>query len=221
MQNRLDKAILDRLRSLPTSAVSDAMDKLGLHGAVDGLRPILAGQRIAGQIVTLAYLPTGTAGGTVGDFMHLVEAGDVIAIDNRGRTDCTVWGNILTEVAKMRGLSGTIIDGVNRDIGESVEIGYPIWSRTCFMRTGKDRVMLQSVNGPICLGTVRVEPGDVAVADDSGVVVVPLGKVMAVLETAEAIEHAEGEIVSAVRAGVELSEARANQGYHSLQTRTA
>jgi 4-hydroxy-4-methyl-2-oxoglutarate aldolase len=72
--------LVARFAKLPTSSVSDALDKLGLPGQVDGLRPILAGARICGQAVTLSYMPVGVAGGSVGDFLHLAEAGDVICI---------------------------------------------------------------------------------------------------------------------------------------------
>ena len=129
---RLDPGLLARCARLPTSSISDALDKLGIAGQVDGLRPMLAGARICGQALTLRYLPVGPAGGTVGDFLHLAEAGDVICIDNRARVDCTVWGNILTEAAKARGIVGTVIEGVNRDVGESRDYGYPIWSREPF-----------------------------------------------------------------------------------------
>ncbi|WP_338665164.1 hypothetical protein VQH23_08300 [Pararoseomonas sp. SCSIO 73927] len=216
---RLPAATLAAFAALPTSSISDALDRLGLPGAVDGLRPMSPGPRVAGQAVTLRYLPVGTGGGTVGDFLHLAEAGDVIAIDNRGRLDCTVWGNILTEAAKAKGLAATVIDGVNRDVGESRAFGYPIWSRAAHARTGKDRVALEAVMVPIVLGTVRVDPGDLLCADDSCVVAVPFERAEAVLEEARAIETKEDAILADIRAGVDLAEARRRHGYHGLQTR--
>ena len=218
---KLDTAFLDRYRVLSTSTVSDALDKLGLVGAVEGLVPLDPDTDIAGQAFTVAYLPAGHMGGTVGDFLDDLGPGDVIAIDNRGRMDCTVWGNIMTEVAKRRGIEGTVIDGVNRDLQESREYDYPIWSRRGHMRTGKDHVTLQSVSVPICLGTVRVDPGDLIRADGNGVVVVPLAHVQTVLDTAEAIEEKENAILTEIRKGVPLGKARALHGYHALQTRGA
>ena len=216
---RLDPAVLEGFRALPTSGVSDALDRLGIAGAVEGLRPMLGGARIAGQAVTLAYLPVGRRGGTMGDFLHLAAPGDVIAIDMRGRTDCTCWGNILTEAARARGIAGTVIDGANRDVGESRDLGYPIWSRAGFMRTGKDRWVLEAANVPICLGGVRVEAGDVLCADDNGVVCVPLSAAPEVLEAARAIGAKEGLIQAELRAGVDLATARARHGYFALQGR--
>jgi 4-hydroxy-4-methyl-2-oxoglutarate aldolase len=216
---RLPTEFIARFAKLPTSSVSDAIDKLGLPGQVDGLRPVLDNARICGQAVTLSYMPVGLAGGTVGDFLQLAETGDVICIDNRGRLDCTVWGNILTEAAKVKGIAGTVIDGVNRDVGESRAFGYPIWSCAAHSRTGKDRVTLEAINVPIVLGRVRVEPGDVITADDSCVVVVPLARAADVLQIAEEIEAKEALILQDIRAGIDLAEARRRHGYHTLQTR--
>ncbi|WP_254277572.1 RraA family protein [Halomonas sp. 3H] len=215
---RLDGTVLDRCRALSTSSLSDALDKHGLPGAVEGLNPLIPDACIAGQAFTLAYLPVGAAGGTVGDFIDDLGPGDVVVIDNRGRTDCTVWGNIMTEVAKRNGVEGTVVDGVNRDLQESMALNYPIWSRQGHMRTGKDRVMLQAVNVPVCLGTVRVEPGDVVCADGNGVVVIPLAHITEVLTVAEGIERKEEEILQDVRGGSALGEARNRHGYHALQT---
>lgn len=218
---KLAREILDRYRVLSTSTISDALDKLNLVGAVEGLIPLDADTDIVGQAFTIAYLPAGHMGGTVGDFLDDLGPGDVITIDNRGRTDCTVWGNIMTEVAKSRGIEGTVIDGVNRDLRESREYDYPIWSRRGHMRTGKDRVTLQAVSVPICLGTVRVDPGDLIRADGNGVVVVPLAQVNTVLETAEVIEEKENAILLEIRKGLPLGKARELHGYHSLQTPNA
>jgi regulator of RNase E activity RraA len=217
---RLPEETIARFARLPTSSISDALDRLGLPGQVDGLRPMLQGARICGQAVTLRYLPVGVGGGNVGDYLHLAGPGDVICIDNRGRLDCTVWGNILTEAAKARGIAATIIDGVNRDVGESRDYGYPIWSRAAHSRTGKDRVALEATNVPIVLGTVRVDPGDVICADDSCVVAIPRARAADVLRVAEEIEAKEEQILQDIRAGIDLAEARRRHGYHALQTRT-
>ncbi len=216
--DRLAPDVIARFAKLPSSCISDACDKLAIPGQVDGLKPMLQGARICGQAVTLRYLPMGPAGGTVGDFLHLAQAGDVIVIDNRGRIDCTVWGNILTEAAKAKGIAGTVIEGVNRDVGESREYGYPIWSRANHSRTGKDRVALDATNVPVVLGHVRVDPGDVICADDSCVVCVPLSRAMDVLGIAESIDAKEELILRDIRAGVDLAEARKRHGYYALQT---
>ncbi len=215
----LADTLVARYRAISTSTLSDALDKLGLAGAVEGLVPIDPAADIVGRAFTVAYLPVGPEGGTVGDFLDALGAGDVVVIDNRGRTDCTVWGDIMTEVAKSRGIAGTVIDGVNRDLPETRACNYPIWSRRGHMRTGKDRVALEATAVPVSLCGVRVEPGDVVRADGNGVVILPHARADEVLRTAEAIEEREEAILREVRKGVSLGEARARHGYHSLQTR--
>ncbi|ETX28987.1 RraA family protein [Roseivivax isoporae] len=216
----LEAEVLDRYRRIGTSTISDALDRLGLKGAVEGLSPLQPHSDIAGQAFTVSYLPAGPGGGTVGDFLDRLGPGSVVVIDNRGRTDCTVWGNIMTEVAKAQGVEGTVIDGVNRDLRESREVDYAIWSRRGHMRTGKDRVVLNATGVPVCLDRVRVDPGDVIRADANGVVVVPLARAMDVLAAAEEIEAKEDAILTAVRDGMPLGEARRKHGYHALQTRS-
>ena len=90
--------------------------------------------------------PASVPPGTVGDFIDDVAAGDVVVIDNGGRTDCTVWGDIMTQYAGAHRFAATVIDGVCRDVNKALGDGYPLFSRGRFMRTGKDRVQVGAVN---------------------------------------------------------------------------
>ncbi|MEU6549138.1 RraA family protein [Streptomyces sp. NPDC046915] len=118
-----------RLRALPTAAVSDALDRAGIDGALHGLSPLSDGFRAVGPAFTVRYEPVGdNARGTVGDFLDDVPPGAVIVIDNGGRTDVTVWGGIMTGTAAARGIAGTVVDGVCRDVSASLEHGYPLFS---------------------------------------------------------------------------------------------
>lgn len=204
--------------SLGTATVSDALDKHGIGGQVAGLWAISPGVRLAGPAYTLSYHPMDIDGGTVGDFIDEIPAGDVVVIDNRGRRDVTVWGDILTSAAHARGIGGCVIDGVCRDSDLSVELGYPIFSRGTWMRTGKDRVKLVATQTPVVIGGVRVSPGDLVLGDRDGVLVVPASRRDAVLETARAIDTAEGAIRRDLLSGMGLAAARARHGYHALQT---
>src|SRR5690606_26593800 len=109
----------------------------------------------------------------VRDYIDDVPEGAVVVLDNGGRQDATVWGDLLTMVASARGLAGTAIDGVCRDSDRAVELEYPIYCRGTWMRTGKDRVRVEAYAEPVTLGGVRVEPGDILVGDSDGIVVVP------------------------------------------------
>jgi 4-hydroxy-4-methyl-2-oxoglutarate aldolase len=125
--------------------------------------------RVTGQAFTVAYEPAGTERGDVGDFLDDVPAGSVVVIDNAGRTDCTVWGGIMTQIALARGVAGTVVHGVCRDVGVSLAVGYPVFSAGRFMRTGKDRVRLAAVAVPLTIASVTVVPGDLVHGDADGV----------------------------------------------------
>lgn len=212
-------AVVDGFRLLPTAAVSDALDRLGLPGSAWGIAPLSDGARVAGRAFTVRYVPVGAGGGTVGDFLDDVPPGAVVVIANGGRTDCTVWGDIMTTVALARGVAGTVVDGVCRDVSFALDRGYPLFTRGRFMRTGKDRVTVAEVGGAVTLCDVQVAPGDVVLGNADGVVVVPRAREVEVLETARGIEAAEQAILSDVRGGLSLQRARARRGYHALQTK--
>jgi regulator of RNase E activity RraA len=208
----------DALADLPTASISDALDKLGLAGSIHGIAPLRAGQRVCGPAYTVAYEPVDAQGGTVGDFLDDVPAGAVVFIDNDGRTDCTVWGGIMTQVAAHRGVAGTVINGVCRDVAVTATTDYRIWSSGRFMRTGKDRVRVQAVQEPLVIDGVTIRPGHLVCADEDGVVVVPAARVDEVGAVAAEVERVESAIVATVRDGATLAQARRHHGYHSLQT---
>ena len=217
---RPDPKTVKGFKPLSTPTISDALDKLGIPGGCHGIMPVVSGVKMTGTAYTVRYIPTGTVKGTVGDYIDDVLPGDVVVLDNNGRTDCTVWGDILTVTAKMKGIAGTVIDGVCRDIPTILEEKYPIFSCGRFMMTGKDRVMVEATQVMVSIGKAQVKPGDILVGDDSGVVVIPQEMAGKVLETARSIEETENFIVEAVRSGLSLKEAREKFGYHTLQTIT-
>jgi 4-hydroxy-4-methyl-2-oxoglutarate aldolase len=216
---RTDQRVIDGFKTLSTSAISDASDRFGLRGGCEGISPVVAGVKMIGPAFTLRYVPVGQVKGNVGDYIDIVKPGDVIVLDNNGRTDCTVWGDILTMVAKRKGISGTVIDGVCRDVPYILQEKYPIFTRGRFMMTGKDRVMVEATNVTVSIGKTQVKPGDIMVGDDTGVVVVPWERAEVILQLAIEIETAENEIEKAVLGGLTLSEAREKFRYHSLQSR--
>jgi len=205
--------------ALSTPEVSDALDALGLPGSALGIAPISVGSRLAGRAFTLRYVPADLVPGTVGDYIDDVPPGAVVVLDNAGRIDCTVWGNILTEVAVRRGIAGTVINGVCRDTSVIRSYRYPVFARSCFMRTGKDRVQVAEIGTPVSLGDVRVRPGDILVGDDDGVVVIPKDREGDVLALAQKIADTENQIVEGVRGGARLDETRKAFAYHLLQRR--
>ena len=212
-------ALAARLRTLDTSALSDALDRLGIEGQALGITPLDRSFRIVGRAFTVRMLPRGLSGKSVGDYIDDVPTGAVVVIDNGGRLDATVWGDILTTVAHRDGVAGTVIDGVCRDVGRSIELGYPIFARANTMRTGKDRVAAEAYGEPVQLAGVRVEPVDWIVGDADGVVVVPAARADDIIAAAEEITATEDRIREAVGGGAPLLAVRQRLHYHDLQTK--
>jgi len=216
----LDKDLVALFAGLDTPGVSDALDKLGLPGQCLGVMPLANYDTVlVGPAYTVQYVSASTPPGTVGDFIDDVAPGDVVVIDNQGRTDCTVWGDIMTQYAGQRGIAATVIDGVCRDVTKALGDGYPIFSKGRFMRTGKDRVQVQAINQPVSIGTARVCARDIIVADANGVVVVPRERAREVAATARRIEAVEAQIRTQISQGKSLRQAREALGYHTLQSK--
>ncbi|MFT4510838.1 RraA family protein [Caballeronia sp. 15711] len=220
LETYFDDEALRRASRLDTATISDALDHHGLAGQCRSIMPASTGFRLTGRAWTLLYGPAGTPPGTVGDYIDDLGPNTVVVLDNRGRTDATVWGDILTEIAARKGLAGTVIDGINRDVSLCLELDYPIYSRGHWMRTGKDRVQVEATQVPVSIGEVRISPGDILRGDADGVVAIPKLHEEAVLATAEQIQATEDAIRAAVREGLSLREAREKYGYHRLQTRS-
>ncbi|KAE8150463.1 ribonuclease E inhibitor RraA/Dimethylmenaquinone methyltransferase [Aspergillus avenaceus] len=203
-----------------TAGVSDALDKLGIPGQAFGIMPLADYTKVTvGPAFTVRYVPASNPPGSVGDFIDDVAVGDVVVIDNGGRTDCTVWGDIMTQYAGIRGIAGTVIDGVCRDVNRAIDDEYPLFTAGRWMRTGKDRVQVGGVNEPIGVGKVHVQPRDIVVADANGVVVVPRDRAREVADVAGKIEKTEAGIRELIAGGATIAEARERLGYHLLQRR--
>jgi 4-hydroxy-4-methyl-2-oxoglutarate aldolase len=204
---------------LGTSALSDAMDRLGIPGQALGIKPVDRSFTLCGPAFTVHNIPVDIKGGSVGDYIDDVPEGHIVVIDNAGRLDCTVWGDILTVMGSIRKVGGTVINGVCRDSARALEVGYPIFSKGTYMRTGKDRVMADAYNTKVSLGEVTVVPGDMLVGDFDGIVVIPQERFEEVVNAAREIEDAEDHIRSSIRQGMSLLEARTQFNYHQLQSR--
>lgn len=211
--------VVEAFKQISIAAVSDAMDRLGIHGTCLGVSPVSYGYQMVGRAYTVKYLPVALDKGTVGDYIDEVQPGQVVVLDNAGRLDCTVWGDILTSVSHMNGIAGTVVHGVCRDVKCSLDLKYPIFSRGKYMRTGKDRVDAVEYNVPVAVGDVQVRPGDIVYGSDDGVLVIHQEKEAEILALAQMIEEKEEGIRQEVLKGTPLKKAREKFGYHNLQTR--
>jgi regulator of RNase E activity RraA len=213
-----DQELVALFADSDTPGVSDALDKLGIPGQAFNILPLTNYQKTTvGPAFTVRYVPASNPPGSVGDFIDDVAPGDFVVIDNGGRTDCTVWGDIMTQYAGLRGIAGTVIDGVCRDVDRAISDNYPIFTAGRWMRTGKDRVQVGGVNESIGVGNVRVSPRDIVVADANGVVIVPRDRAREVAALAKTIEKSEEGIRSMISRGSTIAEAREKLGYHTLQ----
>ena len=214
-------ANVEAFRQLGTTTVSDALDRLGIVGQCFGIMPLDRSFRLCGRAYTIRTIPVpaGSKGNSVGEYIDDVPPGEIVVLDNAGKLDGTVWGDILTIMAHRRGVGGTVIHGVCRDASRSLELNYPIFSRGHYMRTGKDRVMADGYNVPVSLGEVRVSAGQLLLGDADGIVTVPSDREDEVLAAAREIDEAEERIRHEIEAGSRLDEARKKYRYFQLQSR--
>jgi regulator of RNase E activity RraA len=200
----MSAAGLERLLRLDSCAVSDALDRLGLPGVAAGITCLTGSHRIAGRVVTVKLV---SAEGRTSE-RHLATAaieasgtGDVLVIENRSRMDCAGWGGILSRAARFQGIAGTIVDGCARDVDESREIGYPIFARGAVPATARGRVVEEDWNVPVRIAGLGVRPGDLVIADGSGVAFITSARVEDVLRAAEEIAARERAMAAAIEAG--------------------
>ena len=211
--------LLPRLAKLDTCAVSDGLDRLGLKGATYGARPMWLCPRIVGRAVTMKIKPAGLDKpkqhlGTAP--IDAANPGDIIVIDSGGRLDASAWGGLLSLGAKLKGISGVVIDGACRDVDESRELGFPVFARGALPMTARGRVVQESFNREIEFAGVQVHPGDLVIADGSGVVFIPQEKEQDVIKEAEAVAQQEARMAEGIRQGVSIVEVLERLGYESM-----
>ena len=212
---RVPKEIIQGFQEIegPTSIVSDVLDSLGINGVVpaSALRPLLPDVIIVGTAFTVRYEPerlTQTQGKLEkrksglahADACVLCQPGDVMVID-AGGAGTSVTGDLAALNAQKAGFVGNIVDGGIRDADTIRKIGYPIWSRHVTPESGRLRMEAAELNGVVSVGGVRVEPGDLIIADGAGVTVVPHDLAEQVLKEAQAIVAKEAQVVEDIQKG--------------------
>jgi regulator of RNase E activity RraA len=132
--------------------------------------------------------------------------GDVIVVANEGRVDCAGWGGLLSQAAALRGVEGVVVDGACRDVSEAVAAGLPVHARAAVAVTARGRVVELSWGEPVEVAGVRVAPGDLVIADASGVAFIPARDAERVLGAGEEIAERERAMGAALRAGTPVSD---------------
>jgi len=197
--------LVARLNRLDSCAVSDALDKLRLKGAVGGISPLTSARRIAGKVLTIRLgvgePPPGVPRHIGTTAIEAAQPGDIIVVEQRSGLNAAAWGGILSRGAKQRGVAGTIAEGPVRDVDEAREVDYPVFGRGATTLTARGRIVELANNQPIAVGDVNVKPGDYAIADSSGVVFVAAEEIERVLPAAEDIAAREAAMTKALLGG--------------------
>ena len=212
-----DEAIA-RLARLDTCAVSDALDRLGLKGAVVGIGPLWPCGRVVGRCVTVKIKPAGLEKSK----QHLCTAAiaaatptDVIVVDNGGRADVAAWGGLLSLAAQSRQVRGAVVDGACRDWTKAASSGFRSMGARRVQVTARGRIVQQSFNEEIAFAGVQVHPGD-RHRRQSGVVFVPRAREAEVILQAEALAQREAAMAAAIRGGRSVVEVMETMGYESM-----
>jgi regulator of RNase E activity RraA len=198
-------------RYSPSCIVSDVMERnRTLHSAI---RPIVAG-RFAGPALTVRLFP----GDLVDclDALKVAEPGDVIIVDAASETETSIWGGLMAGLCQKKGVVGAVVDGAIRDIDEIRDLKFPIFSRAVVPRSTHSpysgRLEPIEVNVPISCGGSLVDPGDMILADEIGVVAVPRAEAHDVLRRALAQADQEEATRLRIRAGKTVDELLAEFG---------
>lgn len=215
---RPPEGIIDGFMALGDASgiVSDAMDELGITGVIGAsvLQPTIPGSCIVGPALTVrnivqrehVYEAARRHVNKMAEFEahNLALPGDIVVID--GVPGISNMGGISAQTAKCQGEAGAIVFGAVRDVAHSRRVGYPVWASEITPVTGKWRIETVEINGEIVVGGVRVSPGDIVLADDTGVCFIPRLRAAEVLALAQQKSAAEEAKCAAIDRGVPVAD---------------
>ena len=201
-------ALIAEYRMVSTANVSDGLDRLQLNGTPHGIGPLWdACGKIVGPACTLKLVSLDEAeeSPVLGTLRAIKQgrAGDILVIDHGGRMDINSYGGVAGFTTRHQGLIGCVIDGVTRDIDEYKDLNLPVYGRGFIQQSIRNRCACAGYQIDIQLGGIPVKPGDLIVADDNGICVVPRDRMEEVLGFAQFFKSVEERIIEAVRTGVD------------------
>ncbi|SNT53384.1 RraA family protein [Rhodococcoides kyotonense] len=214
-------ADIARLTSIPdvSAAVADALDALGIEGAAIALAPLERGHRAIGPAVTLAYValpdnPASNRRAGIGTSLFDRELfdgaapGDVAVIVCPPEPVCAVMGSISAHWAALAGLAGCVVDGAVRDSNSILATNLPVWSATRAPIAGRYRLAKKSLGERVTVAGVFVDPGDIVVADDDGICVVPQTLLGAVTDLCLEGDRVERSLLATIAASTSTTDLR-------------
>ncbi|MGJ3701239.1 RraA family protein [Variovorax sp. AFSI2.2] len=216
-------SLLDRLAALDTNTVSDALDFLDLPGATFGLRPLWDCPKIVGRASTIQLGPKTDAKPTahlISPVISEITTGDRILVIAGGLDGISCWGDILANAAQVRGIRGSVIDGLSRDIDGSESISYPVYGRGVTMISARNRVIQIASGTRIKVAGVDVDEDDYLIADRCGTVFVPTARIEEVLALGEKIARRQDGMVSAVRRGKSVADVMHDKEFEAINQGT-
>ncbi|TKT76234.1 RraA family protein [Aquamicrobium sp. LC103] len=190
-----DPELVEAFRKTATANISDNLHRQ--PGAV-GLRPFYKGGVMAGTALTVRTRAGDNM--VIHEALELVRPGDVIIVDGEGDTSRALIGEIMTAIARKRGAAGFVIDGAVRDAGVLLQSSFPCFARTAIHR-GPYKEGPGEINVPVSIGGLVVQPGDVVVGDEDGVVAFPQAIAPALLEAVRQQEAKEAAILASIEEG--------------------
>jgi regulator of RNase E activity RraA len=221
---RPSKDIIEAYLELPDMAglVSRSMDRCAIIGSIPAhtLSPLTPGLRIVGPAITVRNIPSRHApyygweekiNTKLGEreAYYVAKPGDVIVIDSGGRMVCSNLGPNSSAMALSLGLAGAIVDGPVTGPAGIRENGFPVWCRGGTTTTGHHRVDTIEINGVIACANVQVRPGDLVIADDSGISIVPENSIQDVLDLAQSLAVKGRALATAISKGSDANAVRA------------
>lgn len=207
---RLETLSADLVSVLTTPIVSDSLDTVGLRDQVmsRGLSPLVSGSRVIGRAATVSFEPgAADPDDPYGDAIAFIDSlapGSVVVIAAQGDSRTAYWGELFTAAALGRGVVGVICDGPVRDTPKVRTQGLPVFAAGTRPIDFRDRMRVSSTGQAVVCGGVPVAPGDLVLADDDGVVVVPASSEEKALGLAVTRATRERDVLTALRAGALL-----------------
>ena len=216
----VDPLLISQFLALSTPNVSDALDRLQIDGAPQGILPLYPCAKIVGPAATLKLVPAGQAqeSTVLGTLAAIVNGGrgSVLVIDGSANPLVNSYGGIAGATTKHYGLVGCVSDSVMRDVDEYKGYALPVYARGIVQQSVRGRSSCAGYGIDVQLGGITVRPGDLIMADENGVLVIPIERAAEVLAFAQQVKATEEKVIAAVRAGADPIEAHEKVKYDQM-----